>query len=166
MPDYSKGKIYIIRFIDCSASDKRNDNHIYIGSTIQPLAVRFASHKRDYKCSLCKYINDIYNGDWSKCYIELFEECSCSNKEQLNKKEGEIIRGFKKNDEYIVINKNIAGRSFKEYYEANRDVILKRQKKHYDTNTEHFLTKQKEYYEANKAIILAKRKVCYQLKKN
>ena len=31
MPDYSKGQIYSIRFYD-------NNNLIYIGSTIQPLA--------------------------------------------------------------------------------------------------------------------------------
>ena len=41
MPDYTKGKIYTIR---C----KTDDTLIYVGSTIQPLSVRFGGHKKNY----------------------------------------------------------------------------------------------------------------------
>ena len=41
MPDYSKGKIYII--VD------NTNNTVYIGSTCEPtLAHRLAQHKKDY----------------------------------------------------------------------------------------------------------------------
>ena len=62
---YKKGKIYTIRFYD-------NNILIYVGSTIQ---------------SLYKDIDD-----W---YIELYENFPCDNKEQLNKREGELIRESK-----------------------------------------------------------------------
>ncbi len=79
MPDYSKSKIYCIRF-------HNNVNIIYIGSTIQPLAVRFGGHKRGNNCSLYQYIHQHYNGDLSCCYIELLEPYECNNKEALVKK--------------------------------------------------------------------------------
>lgn len=138
MPDYSKGKIYTIRFID-------DDNHIYIGSTCQALAVRFGGHKITVS-NLYKYIQDIYNGDWSKCYIELYEEFKADNKEQLNKREGEIIREFIKNDKYIVINKRIEGRTQTEYYQDNKEKL-------------------KEYLEKNKDKIKETRRRSYEKSK-
>jgi hypothetical protein len=48
----------------------------------------------------------------------------CENKEQLNKREGEIIR------EIGTLNKKIAGRTQKEYIEDNKDKI-KEYKKEY-----------------------------------
>jgi hypothetical protein len=98
MPDYSNGKIYSIRFYE-------NDKLIYIGSTIQPLAVRFSGHKKNINCSLFQYIQDYYNGDFKCCYIELLEYYECNNKNELNRKEGEIIRKYKANNDYIIINK-------------------------------------------------------------
>lgn len=149
MPDYSKSKIYSIRFLN-------DDNHIYIGSTTQPLSVRFGGHKIMIS-TLYKYIQDIYNGDWSKCYIELYEEFKCENKEQLNKREGEVIRDFMKNNEFEVLNKRIEGRTFKEYLienkekleeyrQNNKEKIKKYRKNTYEKNKE----KYKEYYEKNK----------------
>jgi hypothetical protein len=138
MLDYSNAKIYTIRFID-------NDNNIYIGSTIQPLAVRFGGHKKVVS-SLYEYIQDVYNGDWSKCYIELYECFKCNNKEQLNKREGEVIRDFMKNNEYKVINKRIEGRTRKEYIQDNKEILKKKYKEYYENNKD----KIKEYYSHNK----------------
>lgn len=45
MPDYSNGKIYTIR---CYS----NPNHIYVGSTTQPLSKRFGGHKCSSKKTL------------------------------------------------------------------------------------------------------------------
>ncbi len=42
-----------------------------------------------------KLINNKYNGNWEKCNYELYENYSCNNREELCKKEGEIIRKFK-----------------------------------------------------------------------
>ena len=85
MPDYSKGKIYTTR---C-----RNDTSlIYVGSTTQPLSSRWGDHKYNlknnrYKNSFHKLITDI--NDW---YIELHEDFPCENKEQLLKREYEVMR--------------------------------------------------------------------------
>ena len=98
MLDYSKGQIYIIRFYD-------NDNHIYIGSTIQPLAVIFGAQKRRIGTPLIKHILYNRNGDFKSCYIELLENFECYNKQELNKREGEIIRQYKADQNYIVLNR-------------------------------------------------------------
>jgi hypothetical protein len=113
---YQRGKIYTIRCYD-------DDSLIYVGSTIQPLCVRIAEHRRDKLCSLYQYVNNNFNGDWKKWYIELYEEYPCNNKELLVKKEGEITRLIGS------INKRIEGRTRKEYYEANKEIILEKQKK-------------------------------------
>jgi hypothetical protein len=59
--------------------------------------------------------------DW---YIELYEEFSCENKEQLNKREGQIIR------EIGTLNKVIAGRTKVEYREDDRDIINEKKKEY------------------------------------
>jgi len=96
---YENGKIYLVK---C----KNNPKLKYVGSTFQQLEERFSLHKRDKNCSLYKYVN----GDWDNWYIELYENYSCNNKAELDKREGEITR------EIGTINKNIAGRTTKEYF--------------------------------------------------
>jgi hypothetical protein len=151
MPDYSKGQIYTIRFYD-------NENLIYIGSTIQPLAVRFGGHKVDKYCSLVQYIQEHYNGDFKCCYIELLEYFKCDNKQELNKREGEIIRKFKEDDKYNVINKKISGRTQKEYYQDNKDNI----KQYYNDNADKIKEQIKKYKQDNRDKILEKKKQYYQ----
>lgn len=87
MPDYSKGKIYTIRNWD-------DDSKIYVGSTIQSLGVKFGEHKRRGKQekSMNMILYKEVNGDWDNWYIELYENYSCNSREELCKKEGEIIR--------------------------------------------------------------------------
>ena len=60
--------------------------------------------------------------DFNDWYIELFEDFQTERKEQLNKREGEIIR------EIATLSKNIAGRTIKEYYEQNKENILEKKK--------------------------------------
>ena len=158
MPDYSNGKIYTIRF--------HNSNEIYIGSTIQSLAVRFGGHKHHNKCSLYQLINSKYNSDWSVCYYELYENYSCNTNEELNKKEGEIIRQFKKDENYDCINKKIEARSDKQYKEDNIDKIKeynkqynKQYKKQYMIdNADKLKEEKKQYYQKNKEKISIKNK--------
>jgi hypothetical protein len=146
MPDYSKGQIYTIRFFD-------NDKLIYIGSTTQNLAVRFGGHKRDDTTSLFQYIQENYNGDFKCCYVELLEKCECNNKQELNKREGEIIRKYKEDTYYIVINMRIAGRIYKEWYEDNKETLLLNNKYYYQENKEKIAKKAIEYKERNKETI-------------
>jgi len=101
---YKFGKIYIIKFIN-------KDKHIYIGSTINSLNIRYANHKssRLYKnntTSLTKYINKKYKNDWSKCYIKLLMNYPCKSRKELIKKEFEIINKYNKNKNYKLINVN------------------------------------------------------------
>lgn len=151
MPNYSKGQIYSIRFYD-------NDNHIYIGSTVQPLSVRFGGHKRNVCCSLYQYIHKAYNGDFNVCYIELIENFECSNKQALNKREGEMIRQYKADEKYIVINKNIAGRTGKEYINENTDKIKIQKQKYREEYAIEIKEYNKEYYEKNKEKIQQNKK--------
>jgi hypothetical protein len=159
MPDYQKGKIYTIR---CH----KNDKWIYVGSTIQPLSTRFGGHKRNKNTSLYKFINNPENNtSWEDWYIELYELYPCGSKEELCKRENEVIR------EIATINKNGAytGLDKKEYnkerYEKNKDRILAQQKEykkeHYVENRDKISKKKKEYYTENKDTLLAKHKEYY-----
>tara|TARA_Y100000361_G_scaffold140513_1_gene144701 strand:+ start:426 stop:1085 length:660 start_codon:yes stop_codon:yes gene_type:complete len=167
MPDYQKGKIYTIRCHD-------DDNLIYVGSTIQPLSVRWGGHKRDCKkdnpeISIDKLMKqngiDLY-------YIELFENFPCNSKEQLRKKEGEVQR------QIATVNKNIAGRTLQEYYIDNKQKIAERHKKYNQNHKEKIAEKkkkyranqnkeevakyQKNYYNDNKEKIAEKNNIYYQ----
>jgi hypothetical protein len=146
MPNYANGKIYTIRFY--------NSNEIYIGSTIQPLPDRFRGHKNG-NCKAVKNIIDTkYGSDWSVCYYELYENYPCNSREELYKKEGEIIRIFKNDDNYNCVNYNIAGRSHiercKEYRKNHKEELTEYSKKYYNDNKIELRLKWKEYYNDNK----------------
>lgn len=107
--NYQDSKIYTIRCLD-------DPELIYVGSTVQPLSKRFATHKswskyynRGVNRTLYKIINEDYASNWDRWYIELHENYPCNNRNELNQREGEIIR------EIGSLNKNIAGRTKKEY---------------------------------------------------
>lgn len=155
MRDYSKGRIYTIR---C----KTDDTLIYVGSTVQPLCERLAQHKRSSRNEKYKnwLIYKTINGDWNNWHIELHSLYPCNSKEELERKEGEIIR--------LIGNLNmvIAGRTHKEYCEVNKDKlkanreVKKEEKKKYDEvkyekNKEAKIARNKAYNEANKEKIKA-----------
>ena len=153
---YHKGKIYTIRSYQ---TDK-----YYIGSTCDALHKRLYRHRIDYK----NYLNDKYNFvssfdiiKYEDHYIELLEDCKCETRNELTKKEGDLIRKYK--DE--VVNCRIEGRTRKEHYEDNKDElkeyrkeyrkdnkdkIQEQRKKHYEDNKDKIKECQKEYYEENK----------------
>jgi hypothetical protein len=143
MSNYLNGKIYTIRFY--------NSNEIYIGSTIQSLSNRLAGHRKKNQCSSVKnIIEEKYNNNWGICYIELYENYSCNNREELHKREGEIIREFKTNDNYICLNQVITNRTKKERYENNKDEILNKCKEWEKNNKEYRQEYHKYKYENNK----------------
>ena len=84
MPDYSFGKIYTIR----CRSDK---NLVYVGSTIQSLAVRWGGHKRSMICCNSMVYRHMREKGVKEFFIELYELYPCSSKEELRKREGEVI---------------------------------------------------------------------------
>ena len=136
MPDYQNGKIYTIR---C-----RSDNTlIYVGSTITTLSRRLAEHKSKSKKYNTRKIYQSINDNWDDWYIELYEVYPCENKEQLNKREGEITR------EIGTLNSAIAGRTKKEYYENNIDKMKLYKQEYYQINAEKLKLINKEYRENN-----------------
>jgi len=84
-----------------------------------------AKHRYDSinKPTICFYQ---YFNDWNDWYIELYYPCE--NKEQLNKREGEIIR------EIGTVNKTVTGRTHKEYYETNKGKLLDKMKEYRQNN--------------------------------
>lgn len=133
MPDYSKGKIYTIR---C----KNDATLIYVGSTIQPLSHRWGGHKLD---SIRTYSNSLIyktiNNDWNNWFIELYENYPCENKEELLKREGEIIRLIGN------LNTDIPNRTKKEWYEDNADKIKEQKKQYRINNADKIKEKSKQY---------------------
>ena len=135
MPDYKQGKIYTVR---C----KTDDTLIYVGCTTQSLRERMAKHKYD---SINKPTTFFYQhiDDWDNWYMELFENFPCNSKEELNKREGEIIR------EIGTVNKQIAGRTKKEYYEDNKDKMKQHYKEYQEKNKDMIAEKNKKYRQDN-----------------
>ena len=133
---YKRGQIYTIR---C-----RYDNElIYVGSTINTLAKRMCSHRGD-GLTRCSNLYKLVANDWKNWYIELYENYPCNSKQELEKREGEVIR------EIGTINKHIAGRTPKERYKDNRDKILEERKEYRNANREKINEKKKQDYQDNK----------------
>jgi hypothetical protein len=126
MPDYSKAKIYAIR--------APGTDDIYYGSTVCALSQRLSMHRCLYKRYLQGKTNrctsfSILERDGA--YIELVEDYPCQNKEQLARREGEIIRNDPKS-----INRCVAGRTPKEYKEDNSERVAQKAKEWYARNRE------------------------------
>jgi hypothetical protein len=139
MPDYQQGKIYTIR---C----RTDDTMIYVGSTIQSLAKRWGSHKVSSKRELQKnyLIYRTINNNWIDWYIELHSLCPCNSKEELERKEGEIIRLIG------TLNVKVAGRTQKEYYENNKEKITLYKKEWYEATKEEKKEDRKKYADDHK----------------
>ena len=131
MPDYSNGKIYQLI----------SPHHVlpYIGSTTQPLCKRMVEHRAP--SNKCRSRVVIEAGD---AYIELIENYPCENKEQLNKREGEIIR------QRACVNHCVPGRTDREYREDNREIISAYKKAYNEANREAILAEKRAYHIANK----------------
>jgi hypothetical protein len=157
--DYQNGKIYSIRSYQTEL--------IYIGSTTQSLSKRLSKHKTDFdgwnnNNNAYAYVSSFDILKYDDYYIELVENYSCNSKNELRRREGEIIRITDK-----CVNKNIAGRTKKQYYEDNKEHISEYQKEYNETNKEKIIeyrktnkeylsTKNKEYREQNKLKLLKK----------
>ena len=106
MSKYNNGKIY--KIVD-NAYTKQ-----YIGSTTEKLSQRMLRHRSDYRRYLDsrklhkKSTFDLFEEfGIDNCKIELIEYCKCDSKDELVRREGELI----KNSDCV--NKTIAGRTKK-----------------------------------------------------
>ena len=106
---YHNGKIYTIRCRD-------DDTLIYVGSSCLPLHKRFYQHKSNMKNEKKKnriIYHKMNELGIDKFYIELYELYKCNTKEELNKREGEIIR------QLATMNMKVAGRTKRDYIAEN-----------------------------------------------
>ena len=134
--DYNNGKIYCIR-------NSINDE-IYVGSTTQRLSKRFCWHKKDTKKQNSNLYKEMQRLGVEYFYIELIEHYPCSSKEELHKREGEIIR------EMATLNQRVSGRNHKEYYLENHEKELNRCRAYRENNREKEQIRSRTYYENNK----------------
>ena len=160
MPDYSKGKIYCIR--------APGTEDVYIGSTTQPLSTRMAQHRRHFKCfqnGTSEFISSFKLLEKEGVYIELIEDCPCDNKEQLDRREGEVLRSHtsavnklipgrtrternqEKGDEFLTENREYA----KKYYWTNRDEVLQKKSVWGKENREKINSYKRAYRQAKRA---------------
>ena len=131
MPDYSKGVIYTIRCL--------NDPNVYVGSTIQSLSVRMGQHRKDYEKNVCLGKNKEIVKNINEWKIELHELYPCLTKQELHRREGEVIR------EIGTLNKYIPGRTKNEYRIENADKIKEIRKEYLLKNVDKIKEQRKEY---------------------
>jgi hypothetical protein len=148
MPNYQNGQIYALR--------SYQSDDVYIGSTTMPLSKRKCNHVSDYK----KYKAGTRKGtitSFKLCelpdmYIELVEKYPCDNKQELERREGQIIR------ETECVNKRIAGRTAKEYRTENKEDIKVRHKTYRDANKDKIKKQNHDYYAENKEDVQKRQK--------
>jgi len=147
---YNHSKIYKI----CS----NLTNKIYIGSTTQSIKQRLSEHVAHYKL-YNKNNNDKYMSSYEiiklgDYYVVLIEECNFNNKQQLENREGEIMKLNINN----VINNRIAGRTLKEYQNDNKAQIKEYKKQYIIDNKEILAERSIQYRQDNKEILAEKKK--------
>ena len=132
MNKYNNSKIYTIR--------SHQTDKFYIGSTIKKyLSDRLSEHKSSFK----KNINITSSFEilqFEDAYIELLENVNCNDRNELCKREGELIRQYKNQ----CVNINISGRCREDYKKDNRQLLNEKQKKYNLENKEIIANKRKE----------------------
>jgi hypothetical protein len=99
------------------------------------------------KCINKPLYQEVNKTNWDDWYIELYEDCPCESKAQLNKREGQIIR------EIGTLNKRIAGRTTKEFYRENFEQMQQYHKQYRQDNFDKLREKKKQWHRENAAYI-------------
>lgn len=148
MCKYNNGKIYKL------VSSQTDE--VYIGSTTQSLKVRLSKHKcsyRRYQKGQYSYMTSYKLCQYDDVQIKLVKRFPCNSKKELEKYEGKWIKTYQGRGLNIV-NKIIAGRTYKEWYELNKESLFEKQKeyhkKYQKENKKIISEKQKQYYKENK----------------
>ena len=79
MPDYTKGKIYKI-------VKKDYPTLCYIGSTTKTLKCRLKNHINNFENRKNIKFCNVVDGKWDEWEMMLIENCSCSSKNELDKR--------------------------------------------------------------------------------
>ena len=103
------------------------NEHIYVGSTCQPLSKIMAQHRRSIrgKLSHLPLYAQMQELGLECFFIELVEEVPCENIEQLRKIEGKYIRSIG------TLNIHIAGRTSSEYAQDHKGRLTENRKLRY-----------------------------------
>ena len=151
---YHTSKIYRISSNQCEK--------FYIGSTTMTLKERLSRHKANHKIYIEKGIGSCLTSfkvvKFDDAIIELIKNVKCENRKDLDKIEGEYIKEYHDR----ILNKNVAGRTYKEYYEAHKNEIKDKTKEWYEAHKNEKKDKNKEYYEVHKNEIVDKKKEKYE----
>jgi hypothetical protein len=162
---YHTSKIYKISSPQCEK--------FYIGSTTLTLTRRLSLHKSDYK----RYVENGNRGcvssfevvKFDDAIIELIKNVKCENRNELERLEGNCILEHHNR----ILNKNVAGRTWKEYREANKIEGEEYRKNYREANkikikeyNEARKNEMKEYREVNKNKLKEYRKEWYEANKN
>lgn len=144
MVNYKHSKVYkLVSNVDPTM--------IYVGSTTQSLAKRKALHKYGYK--RYKQTNSgfmtsykLYDLGAEYVNIVLIENCPCTSKEELAKRERYYIETLQ------CVNKIVPGRSRSEYYQDHKTQYSQ----YYEDHKVRYINQSKEYREKNKIQLQAK----------
>ena len=157
MPDYSKGKIYMI------CSNDGDMEAVYYGSTCATLSSRMSKHRTNNKNVRTQCTSKIVFNKYGieNCHIEWLEDFPCKSKAELEHRENHYIRNNKSinfkgtKDSY---SKEYHKQHSSDNYQANREAILARQKERRQQDPSIHKERTKAYYASNREEIRAKAK--------
>ena len=157
MPDYTKGKIYMI------CSNDGDMETVYYGSTCDTLSSRMSKHRTNNKHIQCRCTSRIVFDKYGieNCHIEWLEDFPCKSKAELEHRENQYIRDNKctnfkgTKDSY---SKEYHKQHSSDNYQANRESILARQKARRLEDPSIHKEQTKAYYAANREALRAKAK--------
>jgi len=143
MVNYENAKIYLLK--------SKNSDKVYVGSTCEKyLSSRLSKHKYDSKLESKKIsAKEIY--DCGDIYIELYECFNCSCKEELLKREKEVIKLFNCVNKQSPINSIEETKEWRKVYkENNKEKIKEQGKEYYENNKDKIKEYRKGYLERTK----------------
>ena len=151
--NYQNSKIYKI-------TDNTTDM-IYIGSTCKTLDRRLKQHEaqfKAFKAGKYHFITSFKILDNNDYKIELVENYPCATKQDLNIREGNIIKQLR-NEKLNIVNKFVAGQTRAQYRQENINIINEKQKCScggkftYNGKSQHEKTKKHQNYINNSKTI-------------
>jgi hypothetical protein len=129
MVNYQNGKVYTIR-------SRSREDLIYVGSTCNSLAKRLGLHRSKYRSWQRTGTKRLTSFDVLAIgdeYIELLESYPCSNRMELERREGQLIRSMD------CVNRITPGRTPSEYREDNKETIKAQAKQYHQDNRDAIL---------------------------
>jgi len=139
-------------------------SRIYVGSTIQDLAIRLAKHKTIAKCKpheKNKWFEYIRAKNYTGFLIEQLERVTFTHTMQLRVKENDWI--IRLNPEFNMVAAHVSMEEFKQkkrvYREAHKAEIAQCKKTWTMSHRAEIAQKKKQYYETNKPEIAQKKKL-------